>query len=142
MTYATQQQLVDRYGERLIVQVSDRADPPAGTIDAAVVANALGQADAVIDGYLAGRYLLPLAAVPPLLEPIAQAIAIYKLHTYSPEAKIDDEYKAAIADLVRIASGTIRLPAAGVEPEGNQASGVIATDRARDFTPENLGGFI
>ena len=67
MGYVTQQQLVDRFGERLLLQVADRADPPAGTINADVVARALADTDAMIDGYLAGRYILPLAATPPLL---------------------------------------------------------------------------
>ena len=142
MTYATQQQLAVRYGDRLLLQVTDRADPPAGMVDAGIVAQALADTDAMIDGYLAGRYVLPLAAVPPQLPPIAQAIAIYKLHVYEPEKKIADEYAAAIADLVRISNGVIRLPSAGVEPVGNDASGVETIDRERDMTPENMRGFI
>ena len=142
MSYATSQQLVTRYGDRLLLQVADRADPPAGAVNAAIVDQALADTDAVIDGYLAGRYVLPLASVPPLLPPIAQSIAIYKLHLYEPEKKIADEYQAAIADLVRIANGVIRLPVAGVEPPSSGASGVETIDRARDMTPENMRGFI
>ncbi len=142
MPYATQQQLTARYGERLLLQVADRDDPPAGAIDAAIVAQALADTDAVIDGYLAARYQLPLASVPPQLPPIAQSIAIYKLHVYEPEKKIADEYQAAIADLVRIANGVIRLAVAGIEPTSSGASGVETIDRERDFTPEKMTGFI
>lgn len=142
MPYATLAQLTARYGERLLLQVTDRADPPAGAIDTGLVAQVLCDTDALIDGYLAGRYVLPLATVPPLLPPLAQAIAIYKLHVFEPEKKIADEHQAAIADLVRIANGTIRLPAAGVEPVGNDASGVMTIDRERDLTPEGMRGFI
>ncbi len=142
MPYATQQQLTARYGERLLLQVADRTDPPAGAIDAAIVAQALADTDAVIDGYLAGRYQLPLASIPPQLPPIAQSIAIYKLHVYEPEKKIADEYQAAIADLVRIANGVIRLAVAGIEPTSSGASGVETIDRERDFTPETMTGFI
>lgn len=142
MSYASLQDLIDRYGERLLLQVADRADPPAGVIDTVVVDRALGDADAVIDGYLAGRYVLPLSAVPPLLVPIAQSIAIYKLHTYQPEEKIRDEYRDAIADLVRISSGVIGVPVEGVEPASAGSEGVETIDRPRDFTPENLRGFI
>lgn len=142
MSYASLQNLVDRYGERLLLQVADRADPPAGAIDAAVVAKNLGDADAVIDGYLAGRYVLPLVDVPPVLVSIAESIAIYKLHAYTPEQKIADEYKQALADLKMIAAGDIRLPIAGVEPAGSGAGGVQTIDRARDMTPENMWGFI
>ena len=55
MTYATLDQLTDRYTERLLRQLTDRAAPPAGAIDAEVVDRALADTDAVIDGYLAGR---------------------------------------------------------------------------------------
>ena len=142
MPYATLAQLTARYGERLLLQVADRDDPPAGAIDSAIVNQALGDTDAVIDGYLAARYQLPLASVPPQLPSIAQSIAIYKLHVYEPEKKIADEYQAAIADLVRIANGVIRLKVAGVEPTSSGASGVETIDRERTFTPENMVGFI
>jgi phage gp36-like protein len=142
VSYASRQGLIDRYGERLLLQVADRADPPAGAIDTDLVDAALADADAVIDGYLAGRYALPLATVPPVLVPIAQAIAIYRLHIYEPEKKIVDEYKDAVADLLRISRGDIKLPVAGVEPASSGGEGVETVDRDRDFTPENLRGFI
>ncbi|MCX7284402.1 MAG: DUF1320 domain-containing protein [Novosphingobium sp.] len=142
MSYATQALLVDRFGERLLLQVADRADPAAGAIDADVVDRALADTDAVIDGYLAGRYVLPLASTPPLLVDLACAIAIYKLHIYEPEKKIADDYKDAIATLTKISTGTVKLPVAGVEPAGAGSAGVVTTDRERDFTPENMRGFI
>ena len=142
MSYATLEQLTTRFGEALLLQLTDRAQPPAGAIDADVVARALADTDAAIDGYLAGRYALPLAETPALLVPIALAIAIYRLHPYSAEDKIADDYKMAIADLERIAKGTIRLPVAGIEPQGSAASGVVTIDRERDFTPENMRGLI
>ncbi|OZA18502.1 MAG: hypothetical protein B7Y02_01440 [Rhodobacterales bacterium 17-64-5] len=142
MSYAIQQLLVDRYGERLLLQVADRADPPAGTIDADVVARALADTDAMIDGYLAGRYVLPLQSTPPLLIDLAAQIAIYKLHVYAPDQKIADDYKDAVSTLTKIANGVVRLPIAGVEPAGAGNAGVETIDRERDFTPENMRGWI
>lgn len=142
MSYITLDQLTDRYGERLLVQITDRAAPPVGSVDTAVVNRALADTDAVIDGYLAGRYALPLAEVPPLLTDLGQAIAIYKLHMFEPDPKIAQDYKDALASLDRIAKGVIRLPVTGIEPESSGASGVVTIDREREFTPENLTGFI
>lgn len=142
MTYVTQAQLTDRYGAELLLQLADRASPPAGVIDSGVLDRALADTGAVIDGYLAGRYVLPLATTPPLLTDLASAIAIYKLHIVSSEGKIADDYKDAVASLGRIATGVIRLPVAGIEPTGSSAAGVEAIDRERDMTPENLRGFI
>lgn len=142
MAYATIDQLVDRYGERLLLQVTDRSTPPAGVIDTAVVDRALANTDATIDSYLAGRYALPLDQAPPLLTDLAQAITIYKLHPFAPDLKIEQDYKDAVASLDRIAKGVMRLPIAGVEPVSSGAAGVEVIDRDRDMTPENLRGFI
>lgn len=142
MTYATLQLLTESYGEQLLVELTDRAGVRTGQIDADVVDRKLADTDALIDGYLAGRYVLPLATTPPLLVDIALQIAIYKLHTYTANDKITADYKDAKASLDKIASGTIRLNVAGVEPTSSGAAGVVTTDRERDFTPENMRGFI
>lgn len=142
MSYASLAQLVGRFGERLLIQLTDRATPSTGVIDAAVVAQELSNTDAVIDGYLAGRYALPLGSTPPLLADLALAIAIYKLHPFAPDPKIVDDYKDAVATLGKIATGTVRLPLAGLEPQSGGAAGVVTIDRERPLTPESLTGFI
>jgi phage gp36-like protein len=142
VSYATIEQLLAAHGERLLVQLTDRATPPSGEVDTDVVAGALANTDAVIDGYLAGRYVLPLTETPPLLVDLAIAIAVYKLHSFVPDAKIDQDYRDAIATLGKIATGVIRLPATGIEPASSGGEGVVATDRERDLTPENLKGFV
>lgn len=142
MTYATQAELVERFGEDMLIDLTDRADPPTETIDADVVAKALADADAAIDGYLLGRYVLPLASTPALLNDLAKAIAIYKLHRDTTSEKIRNDYMDALKTLTLISNGTMRLNVAGVEPESSGANGVRTTDRPRDFTPDNLKGFI
>ena len=142
MTYATLDQLRDRYGEAMLVALSDRDDPPSGAIDADVVNRALADADAAIDGFLKGRYVLPLVATPPLLRDHALSIAFYKLHLTSVPDKVRDDYQDSIKALAQIASGLIRLDVAGVEPTASGNSGVKTNDRPRDMTPENLKGFI
>lgn len=140
--YATQAQLIERFGERMLIDLSDRADPPTGVINAGVVARALADTDAVIDGYLAGRYALPLAATPPQLLDLALSIAIYKLHPSDPDPKIKADYEDAKKDLLKISTGVIRLPAAGIEPAAATSSGVETIDRERELSPESLKGFI
>ena len=143
MTYATQTGLTERYGEAMLVALSDRAEVPTGTVDADIVARALTEADALIDGYLAGLYALPLATTPPLLVQLAEAIAIYNLHLTEPEAKVKADYEAAIKRLGEIARGVIKLAdAAGLEPAAPTGAGVQITDRERAFTPDSMTGFI
>ncbi len=142
MSYTSLQQLTDRYGEKMLAQLTDRGAVFSGAIDAAVVDRALADTDALIDGYLAGRYLLPLAQTPPLLADLAQAIAIYKLHAKTAAEKITEDYQQALKVLRDIAAGVVRLAVAGVEPVSSGASGVRTNDRPRELTPDSLRGFV
>lgn len=142
MTYATLQQLTDRYGSQMLVNLTDRAETASGLVNEAVIERALADTDAFIDGWLKARYVLPLADVPPLLADIAQVIAIWKLHTHQPDQKIETDYKDARKTLEAIADGRVRLPVAGVEPAGSGESGARITDRERPLTEANMKGFI
>ena len=142
MPYCTQQQLIDRYGAQMVIDLSDRQTPPANVIDATVVARAIADTGAMIDGYLASRYTLPLAAIPDLLTDLAQQIAIYKLHAQMVGDKIRDDYDAAVKMLREIGSGAVRIPASGIEPAASGAQGVRTNDRERPFSSENMKGFI
>ena len=84
MTYATQADLVTRFGEEDLIRLTDRADPPLDAIDSAVVAAALADAEAVIDGYVATRYTLPLATTPLLLRQIECDLAWFILQRGNP----------------------------------------------------------
>ena len=142
MCYTTQDDLVERYGMDMMLGVADRAEPPAGTIDSDVVTRAIDDAGAAIDGYLKGRYALPLSATPALIRSLALAISIYILHRDTVSEKIRRDYEDAIATLKQIANGTVRLDVAGVEPASSGATGVQFSDRPRDMTPDNMKGFI
>ncbi|WP_027237249.1 gp436 family protein [Leisingera caerulea] len=142
MTYSTQDKLIKRYGESLLIELTDRAEVPTGQIDPTVVTDAITGAAALIDGHLQGRYVLPLSETPPLIEELAEQIAIYKLHLYEPDAKKVEEYKDAKATLRQIAKGEVRLPVQGVEPATQPGNGVRVNDRKRPLTPDNLKGFI
>lgn len=142
MPYVTLEQLTKRFGERLLLQLTDRATPPADEIDSEIVDQEIANTGAVIDGYLARRYALPLAEVPPMLGDLALAIAIYKLHPFAPDPKIERDYDQALKTLMQISKGDALLPLEGAEPASSGASGVEVVDRERPFTEDNLKGFI
>ena len=73
MGYATQQDLVERFGEEELIQLTDREH--AQLIVADVIDRALSDADAEIDSYLGVRYTLPLVSIPVLLVGVAANIA-------------------------------------------------------------------
>lgn len=143
MTYATLQNLTDRYGEAMLIALTDRGDLATETVHPEVVTPVLIDTDAVIDGYLAARYALPLVATPVMLADLAKSIAIWKLHTSEPDPKIKADYDAAMRTLRDIADGRVRIPGvAGVQPAAIAGSGARITDREREMTPETLKGFI
>lgn len=144
MAYTDLVQLIDRFGERMLVALTDRGDLHTGQIDTAVIDRALIDTDAMIDGFVTARYGA-LAIVPPLLADLALAIAIYKLHIAAPDPKIEADYKDALRLLRDIADGRVRIPGLdGAEPAatGADAGGIRFTDRERPLTPESLRGFI
>lgn len=142
MPYATLQQLTDRYGRAMLVDLTDRADVATGAIDTDVVDRALADADEVINGHLIKRYTLPLAPVPGLIAELAATLTIWKLHIGSPNDKITEDYRQAMRSLSEIARGNVGIPAAGVEPAATGGTGARITDRERPLTAENLKGFI
>ncbi|MDK3072766.1 DUF1320 domain-containing protein [Sedimentitalea sp. JM2-8] len=142
MPYTSLAQLTDRYGEGLLISLTDRDDVATGAIDTDVIDRALADADAQIDGYLKARYRLPLDATPPLLADIAQVIACWKLYRFDPPQKVKDDYAEAIRMLKDISRGILVLDVAGAEPEGSGASGVRITDRERPLTADQMKGFI
>jgi phage gp36-like protein len=140
-TYATEEDLIDRYGERLLVDLTDRGDVSTGVTDSDTIARALTDATVEVDGYLR-LYKLPLTEIPPALVAITCALAIFQLHVHAPSEKIKMDYETAQRRLREISAGTFKLPIAGVEPDTSGSGGARTTDRERPFTETNLKGFI
>jgi phage gp36-like protein len=122
VTYALKQDLVDRFGEKELRELTDRVNRPPTTIDDAVVTRALGDAAALIDGYLAKKYALPLVETPPALTKVAADIARYFLHgkAADKDSPVTAAYNQAIGwlrdvskGLVELGDGAIVPPAAG-----------------------------
>lgn len=82
-------------------------------VDKTVVEEALFYSSALIDGYLRGRYSLPLDICFPLLRVLAVDLSVYRLYSRRmrnemPEV-IETAYKNAIATLRDIQKGVISL---------------------------------
>ncbi len=137
MGYATQQNMIDRFESKELIDLTDRAN--TGAIDAVVLGQALADADAKIDGYLASRYTLPLATVPGSLVRIACDIARYFLYDNHATEEVRNRYKDAEKFLVSLGKGEITL---GPDPSGTQVVGSpeVSTP-GRIFTNETLKDF-
>lgn len=134
--YATQQQMIDRFGEDELIQLTDRAN--AGVIDPQVLDQALADADATINDYLAGRYNLPLAVVPSSLSRLACDLARYFLYDDHPSEAVRQRYEDAVKFFDAVAKGAIKL---GVDA-ADQAAPVAGTPEVsapdRIFNHTNL----
>lgn len=136
MSYVTQQQLIDRFGQEELIQLTDRAN--AGSIDAAVLDRAIADAGAEINGHLAGRYQLPLATVPEIIALYCGDIARYRLYDDHAPEEVRNRYKDAVDFLKLVAKGTVRLGADEPAPTG----GAQIETGGRVFDRANSNGFI
>ena len=115
--YATAADILARHGEDVLVLLADRDGD--GVADPDVVERALTDATSEIDTYLAPKYNLPLASVPPILTRICVDIAVYRLgseaDTGTEERRM--RYEDAVALLKRLATRTAALDLAGEDGE-------------------------
>jgi len=109
MSYASKQDMIDRFGNDELIQLTDRATPPTGVIDDVVLNAAIADSDDEINSYLQARYSLPLATVPLLIKKLARTIARYNLYDDLPPEHVENQYKAAINTLKGIARGEQKL---------------------------------
>ena len=107
MPYVSATDLGNRIGEGELIRLSDRDGD--GVADTGVIDAAIAEADGVIDGYLAGRYDLPLASPPALLKTIACDLILYALHWVEPPEGLRNRKNDAIKMLQSIADGKLVL---------------------------------
>lgn len=107
MAYATLADLIARFGEEQMVQLTDRAG--SGVIDPAVSAQALADADALIDGHLAGRYPVPLSPAPAVLVGMACDLARRNLYPDALPDAVENRAREAVRFLEQIGRGALSL---------------------------------
>jgi phage gp36-like protein len=134
MSYASLQDLIDRFGEAELLQLTD--PDQTGLIDEARVGVALSDAEREIDTYIGVRHDLPLSATPPLLVSLAADMARYKLYTHAPPEEITERYKAARALLAHIAKGQATLEGLS---KTESARGIAVNAPETVFTAELMG---
>jgi phage gp36-like protein len=144
MAYATQTQMIERFGERELIELTDRAEPPSGEIDAAVLVRALDDASAFIDGYLGKVAALPLAAPPPILSKLCADVARLYLHgeAAAKDAPVRLAHDAAVRWLTDAARGLVSLGDGTTGDMAQEAPDVIQFDGpGRVFTRESMKGY-
>jgi phage gp36-like protein len=136
MTYCTQTDLETRFGQREIIQLTDRAN--LGVVDAVVVNQAISDAAARIDAKLRNRYTLPFETPPAELEPIACDIARFFLWGDGAPEIVKDRFAAATRELTDYATGRNVLDVL-VEEGETTAQGIAVEAGTAIFTDELFG---
>jgi phage gp36-like protein len=115
MPYCTRQNLIDRFTEAELIQLTDRAN--LGVINDSVLNQAISDADNEINGYIAKH--LPLATVPPRLVKLACDIARYHLYDDLVPDHVQNRYRDAVAYLSGVSKGQFPLidDATVIEPD-------------------------
>ncbi len=140
MAYATLQDLITRFSERRLIQLTDRFQPPAQVIDETVTAEALKHAGDLIDGYVRAAYALPLSPVPPILNGLACDIAYFRLFQ-EPTDEARKRYDDAQRTLRDISAGKIKLPVEGGAEPASRSDVIVRQGNPRLFSRPSMGGF-
>lgn len=168
MTYATATQLLTRFSANEIAQRADRGDVRAVTsqlmtdaaagadltgytsdeqagvaLAIAVVNRSLADAANTIDAHIGGRYPLPIAPVPEILERVACDLARFYLYDDQVTETIQKRFDEAMKLLRDVRDGKSQLGpdgATGTEPKSN-AGAELATG-ARVWRRGDSTGFL
>ena len=163
MQYATVQDLIDRFGEPEMIQLTD---PEIQSVQAAKVQRAIDDAQAFADAYVGKAYRLPLTGCtkpapvpgdmhavalvpPPQLTRIVCDVARYYLYqALAPEHEVYLRYKAADRELSAIADGSALLACPWGGMPGTLVSGsvpgegeVLSHFSPRRVTDDDLRGY-
>ncbi|MEO0374251.1 MAG: DUF1320 domain-containing protein [Cyanobacteria bacterium P01_A01_bin.17] len=144
--YATAQDMIDRFGLTEMLRLSRPEERDAEAIDEPVIDKAISDATAIIDGYLRGRYHLPLANPPQEIIRATCHLARYDLADTGrsePSDQMTGARKETIAWLKQIANTEVRIDAPAPNSSGNEPKdgGARISDRKPAMTNDSLRGW-
>ena len=114
MAYCTAADLTERMSNEELMQLTD--DAGTGVPDQDIISKAIAAAQDTIDGYLRGRYPVPLESVPGIVKNLALDLTTYTLFKRRNQLSMNEArelmYKQAISQLKDIKAGIIQLQTA------------------------------
>ncbi|MBB3963488.1 gp436 family protein [Rhizobium metallidurans] len=143
--YATVSDMIARFGLTQIIRLSRPEDRTAETVDDDKVLTAIADATSLVNGYIRGRYLVPIASPPDEIVRATCIIARYDLaqgeHT-DPSEEMSKGRKDVVTWLENIAKELINLDVPVAAPAGPAVgSGPRMSDRPRIMSHDTLRGF-
>lgn len=144
MSYATVQDMIDRFGEPEMIRLSEQEDRTAEAVNAEKIELAIADAAALVDDYLRKRYQVPLATVPKSVTRGTCVLARYDLaqgERTNPTEEMRLARKEVVAWLEDLAKGEIQLDSVPSGSGSSPAGGARFTDRGRIFSDRSLRGW-
>lgn len=125
--YCNESAFEQRFGAKELAELL----PEGEGDDSRSYAAAAADADALIDGYLAARYAVPLSTVPTLIRGFAADLTRYELYDDAPPKEVTERRNLAIEQLKDIRDGKMTLPGLTAASE---TGGVAVSARDIAFT--------
>ena len=122
MRYCTRADIGSAIPEITLIQLSND-DPAAEQPNENVIGNGVRQAEELVEGYLRGRYNLPLDPVPTVLRDAVVYLARHWLYQRRPEGVLPDAVKDSRKDTIKLLESirdgvvTLGMPTGQATPE-------------------------
>lgn len=122
MRYCTRADIGNAIPEITLIQLSND-DPAAQQPNENVIGDGVRQAEELVDGYLRGRYNLPLDPVPTVLRDAVVYLARHWLYQRRPEGMMPDPVKDGRKDTIKLLESirdgvvTLGMPTGQAAPE-------------------------
>lgn len=122
MRYCTRADIGNAIPEMTLIQLSND-DPAAALPNESVIEDGVRQAEELVDGYLRGRYNLPLDPVPTVLRDAVVYLARHWLYQRRPEGALPDAVKDSRKDTIKLLESirdsvvTLGMPTGHAAPE-------------------------
>ena len=122
MRYCTRTDIGNAIPEMTLIQLSND-DPAAELPNESVIEDGVRQAEELVDGYLRGRYNLPLDPVPTVLRDAVVYLARHWLYQRRPEGALPDAVKDSRKDTIKLLESirdgvvTLGMPSGQAAPE-------------------------
>jgi phage gp36-like protein len=143
MHYCTRADIGKAIPELTLIQLSND-DPTAELPNESVIEDGVRQAEELVDGYLRGRYDLPLDPVPSVLRDAVVYLARHWLYQRRPEGALPEAVKDSRKDTLKLLESirdgvvTLGMPTGEAAPEPGK---IRARARRQQFGNDFLGRY-
>lgn len=143
MRYCNRTDIGNSIPELTLLQLSND-DPAAEQPNESVIEDGVRQAEELVDGYLRGRYVLPLEPVPTVLRDAVVYLTRHWLYQRRPEGIVPDAVKDSRKDTIKLLESirdgvvTLGMPTGQAAPEPGE---VRVRSRRKQFTDDMWKGY-